>query len=123
MKRAILVIGLLGLLIAPAFAQEITKATIPFEFVAGQTTLPAGTYEFKPMDNSRQMQVQNVTTGKSVMVPVMTRLGTGEAGVAKVTFDKVGNKTMLETVLPGTGDGYLLHVTKGKHTHNIVKAG
>jgi hypothetical protein len=121
MKRAILVIGFLGLLVCSAHAQTLFEANIPFNFIAGETTLPAGTYDFKPSEDFLFMQVLNKDTGKSVLIPVLTRLGTGDTGPARITFDKVGGKTILESVLPVTDDGYLFQITKEKHTHRTVK--
>ncbi len=123
MKRAILVVGLLALLVCTAHAQNPITANIPFAFVAGKATLPAGNYEFRPSYDLLVMQVRNVKTGQEVYVPIMARLGTGEAPIAKVTFDEVGGKRLLETVLPTADDGFLLAVTKQKHTHAVVKAG
>lgn len=123
MKRAILATGLLTLLVCSAYAQDTMRAKIPFDFVAAGTTLPAGTYEFRPLNDFTNIEIRNVDTQKVVLVPVITGLGTGEPGMAKVTFDRIGDKRILEAVLPGTGDGYLLHATKEKHAHDIVKAG
>jgi hypothetical protein len=123
MKRAILVIGFLGLLVCSVQAQTVLKANIPFEFIAGETTFPAGTYEFKPSQNFAFMEVQNTETGKSALLQILTRLGTADMGPSRISFDKVGEKTILESVLPVGDDGYLFLATKEKHTHRIVKLG
>ncbi len=122
MKRAILVMGLLTLLVCAAYAQQPVVANIPFEFTAAKTTLPPGNYEFRSID-VLSMQVLNKDTGKSVIVPILTRLGTPESTVAHVSFDNIGGKMILESLLPGTEDGYLLNVTKHKHTHKVIKLG
>ncbi len=122
MKRAILVMGLLTLLVCAAYAQQPVTANIPFEFVAAKATLPAGNYEFRSID-VLSMQVRNTETGKTVIVPILTRLGSPQSGVAHVSFDNVGGKMILESLLPGTEDGYLLNTTKQKHTHKLIKLG
>jgi len=43
---------LLGFFVSSAHAQGIIVARIPFAFVVGGSTLPAGTYELRPMDEA-----------------------------------------------------------------------
>ncbi len=122
MKRAIAFIGLLGILVLPAFGQgHVVKASIPFDFVAAGTTLPSGDYEFRASDDFHEMSARNLKTGKIVAVPILTMLAAGPSRMAQVTFDELGNKNFLEAVWPGTQDGFLLHQTKEKHTHKTVK--
>jgi hypothetical protein len=121
MKKAILVIGLLVLLVCSGYGQTAIRVSIPFEFTAADTTLPAGTYELKPTILGDLVQIRNVDTGKLINAPVLTRLGTSGNGDPKVTFDMIGDNAILETIQPGVDDGYLFHVTKMKHTHKTVK--
>ncbi len=121
MKRAILVIGLLGLLVCMGYGQTAPiKANIPFDFVVGGTKLPAGTYELKSTELDF-IQIQNMETKKTVNVPILARLGTTGGSDTKLTFDVIGDKKVLETMQAATEDGYLFKVTKGKHTHQVVK--
>ncbi len=123
MRRILSVIGLLAILAVMAYAQHpVIKANIPFDFVAAGIALPPGTYDFSTNDDGTALEVRNSATGKAIMVPVITRLA-GESGAAdNVTFDDVQGKKFLEVVWPTQGDGYLLHTTQGKHTHQTVKA-
>ncbi len=124
MKRALLILGLLGILVTPVFGQGV-KAKIPFQFVVSTTTLPAGDYEFKADVTTNHMTVRNEQTGKAVTVNFITRLAadrTTPAG-SNVTFDVVGDRRYLETVWPGMEDGYLIKVTKEVHTHEVVRGG
>lgn len=124
MKRAIVIIGLLGMLVLPAYGQaDHVTANIAFDFVAAGTALPAGNYEFKPSDDGNNLMVRNLQTKKTVSVPIITRLAAGPSGTVRITFDEVGGKNILEAVWPGTADGYLVHMTKEKHTHKTVKVG
>ncbi len=121
MKRAILVIGLLGLLICTGYGQMAPlKANIPFDFVVAGTSLPAGTYELKTTEFNF-IQIENMQTKKTVSVQILARLGTGGSSDSKLTFDVIGEKKVLETIQPANEDGYLFKVTKGKHTHQVVK--
>jgi hypothetical protein len=123
MKRTILVLGLVGILLASAFGQSnILRASIPFEFVVSNLTLPAGDYEFR-VTGDQFMKITNVGTGATVaMVMPLTRLAAEKmaAGTGKVSFDVREGKHFIEAVWPSEGAGYLLHATKGEHTHEIV---
>ncbi len=121
MKKAVALIGLLGVLVLSAVGQTPVKANISFDFVAAGTTLPAGNYEFRVSDDFLNMSVRNLKTGKAVVIPVLTMLAAGPADVPRITFDELGDKNFLEAVWPGKEDGLLLHQTKEKHTHKTVK--
>lgn len=121
MKKAVALIGLLGVLVLSAVGQTPVRANIPFDFVAAGTTLPAGNYEFRVSNDFLNMSVRNLKTGKAVVIPVLTMLAAGPADVPRITFDELGGKNFLEAVWPGTEDGLLLHQTKEKHTHKTVK--
>jgi hypothetical protein len=123
-----LVMGLMGLLaLASVFAGQWTaeeiKAKIDFPFTAGMKTLPAGEYTFTAVNGDQEFRVQGMGKDGAV-VNVITRLA-GEtyltADEAHLVFDVVGNKYVLSEVwIPGI-DGYVLQMTKGAHTHKVVK--
>jgi len=97
-------------------------ADIPFSFLAGTKTLPAGQYEFLPSVNELEMTVRNQKTGESVFVPVLTRLGPRSERDAEVVFDVSGNQHYLaELHVPGI-DGFAFKAAPGKHSHVAVKA-
>jgi hypothetical protein len=50
-KASVFAAVLLGFCVSTARAQEMIVARIPFAFVVGSSTLPAGRYEIRPMDN------------------------------------------------------------------------
>ncbi len=125
MKRMLAVVAFVGLLVISGYADELVmKANVPFSFVAGQKTFPAGNYEFRATTDLDTIQVRNLDTGATAEVNVMTRLAQEpiDASKAKVTFDEVsGKKPELEAVWPGSDDGYLVGITKEKHKHRSVK--
>jgi hypothetical protein len=125
MTRLTLVVGLLGILLATAFGQgKLMQADIPFEFVAHDTTLPAGNYEFNVSSNNNSIQIRNTDLGKIVELAVVTRLAADRTagGTARISFDVQEGKHVIEAIWPVTDDGYLLHTVKGQHTHEIVRS-
>jgi len=121
MKRSLLVVGLLGLLLASAFGQNsFMQAKIPFEFVVEGKTLPAGDYDFKVTD--RLVQLKNHDTGNTVALGYLTRIAVDKSApaAARISFDVQDNKHFIEAIWPAKDDGYLVHMVKGEHTHDIV---
>ncbi len=96
-------------------------ADIPFSFIAEGKTLPAGPYQFMERDTPTVIVVRNSKTGDSVIVPVITLLGTQAEKETNIVFDVVGNAHYLSEVRIADTDGYLLKVTPGKHVHALVK--
>lgn len=122
-----LALGLMALLaLASGFAgqstAEILKAKIDFQFTAGGRVLPAGEYEFSAVNNDQEFRVQG--EGKnSALLNVITRLAAEMHTTpqdAHLVFDVVGDTyTLAEVWIPGV-DGYVLQVTKAKHTHKVL---
>lgn len=107
---------------APA---RILKAKIDFEFGVAGKVLPMGDYEFVVTGDGQVVRVQG--QGKSVeMANVITRLAAEMHTTpqdAHLVFDVVGTNHFLSEVwIPGE-DGYLVHSTKGAHTHKVVNIG
>lgn len=98
------------------------QTTIPFEFVAGSTTLPAGKYDFRLSNNSVQMT--NHDTGKAVALPLLTRIPADKTakGTARMSFDVQDGKHFIEAVWPEVGEGYLIHRVEGEHTREIIRS-
>ncbi len=120
MKRAAAILGLLLLGVSVcAQTTSVMNAKIPFDFVAGKTTMAAGDYQFMRIGEDT-IEIRNLSTNKAIVVQALTRLAAEPASKARVTFDVVGDKRTLESIWPGVDDGYLLGVTKQKHTHHTV---
>jgi hypothetical protein len=125
-----LALGLIALLavgsgLTGQSAARTLKAKIGFEFTVGGKVLPMGDYEFVVTGDGQVVRVQG--QGKAVeMANVITRLA-GEMHTtpqdAHLVFDVVGTNHMLSEIwIPGE-DGYLVHSTKGVHTHKVVNIG
>jgi hypothetical protein len=67
--------------------------------------------------------MNSATTPKaSFVLPVITRLAALSVDEAKLVFDKVGNSNVLSEIWVAGEDGYLVHITKGAHTHQVTKS-
>lgn len=123
MKRSILVFGLLGILVASAFGQaNILQAKIPFEFVVGGVTAPAGNYDFGISNNL--VRVTNRDTGRIItQLWPRTRIAADSTanGSARISFDLQGTKHFIEAIWPQQGEGYVLNAVKGEHTHEVIR--
>ncbi len=122
MKRMSVLLGLLALLAVSAYAQEgVVNAKVPFDFVVSGKTLPSGNYVFTL--NSSRVTVRNKDNGNIVAAMVLTKIaGSKESKAVGITFDVSNGKHFVEAVWPvAGGDGYLIHMLKGEHTHEVVK--
>ncbi len=124
MKRiTLLSIALFSLLALTAFAGNLIL-DVPFAFTAGTQSLQAGKYEVV-YDNKlpEEILLRNEAGKKIDSLKVITTLAKREdpAGNNILVFDNVKGKRYLSEVwLPGE-DGFLVHATKGVHTHEVVK--
>jgi hypothetical protein len=110
MKRSFLTVVLtltclLGLGIS-ARAQDIDKvaANVPFDFVAGGQTLPAGTYSVSRISPQVNRTLVMSSYDNSVfLLPTLFDGGTGSVngaanGYAQLSFEHVGGKYFLSTI-------------------------
>jgi hypothetical protein len=124
--KTVVLFSLLTLLTAGfVYGQSrLTKANVPFAFNVEGKTLPAGQYEFIPDTDTGSMRVIPAAgKGPAVLTLVMTRMAESihtTSNDSHVVFDKVGDvMTLSEVWIPGQ-DGFMLHLTKGKHEHRVV---
>jgi hypothetical protein len=110
-------------LTSPARAQSPSDFKIPFDFVAHGKAYTAGQYSLTPNMEGDLLTLQPLATkGASAIVPVETRLGERtQLTEPELIFDKVNGKLYLSELFVPGDDGYLMLVTKGKHTHEAVK--
>lgn len=98
---------------SPLFAQSMQglKATVPFDFQVGSTTMPAGVYIIEPGDHflyirkadgdARIIQIATATEKKS------------KSGGSEMVFYRYGAATFLDRVIPpGTPIGFQLPKSK-----------
>ena len=71
-------------LAAPVSAQTVTlNASVPFDFIVGGRTMPAGDYVLSTLGDFRILQVQNTATG------IMPAFATSDAADGPLDNDKV----------------------------------
>jgi hypothetical protein len=82
-----------------AHAEDINrvKVTVPFDFVAGGQTLPAGTYSVSRIADQSYSALAIRNDNNSVFVLPVVFDGVS-ADNAKLTFEHVGNKYLLSKV-------------------------
>jgi len=119
--RYILVVFAFVLGCGAAFAQMVPErvvATVPFAFYVGKTELPAGQYEVFPEgDTTFDLVIRNMSTGSSVLVPVLSRSESGVTDRAELVFKNVDDKSYLAEVRPAEMDSYELASLPAKHAH------
>jgi hypothetical protein len=108
-KALLVAFGLTVVALAvPAGAQTIMRVNIPFEFVAGSQTLPAGPYSFVIDADFSHCHIDSMTDGsvRNVsFVPGKTRRSADTSG-GLVQFQKYGNRYFLSALWkPGYTDG------------------
>lgn len=109
-KAALAALGLAVLgFAAPANAQTILRADVPFAFVAGDQALPAGTYNFVLDANFSFCHIYSLSDGSTHpvrFVPGTTRPRNVNADRGVLQFQKYGNRYFLSEVWkPGNPDG------------------
>ena len=102
-----IVAGLLSLVASAAVRADslAMRALVPFEFTAGTTTLPAGTYTVARLDASPQVIL---VRGPKKGVFLMTQRGDSKSTpeVARLIFRRYGDRHFLHEVSFGNGVGY-----------------
>jgi hypothetical protein len=106
-----------------AAAQDGLTFDTSFAFRLGTQVHQPGNYVVRVTNSEMELTVTSAK-GAANQAAVVTRLAEPDSQMSegRVVFDKVGDVYYLSEVwIPGS-DGYLLHVTKEKHTHVKVKA-
>jgi hypothetical protein len=87
---------------ARAQDSEGVRVKVPFEFVAGGATLPAGTYSVGPLslDAHSGIAIRSYEHGALVLPMVVDE---SRAGQSKLSFEHVGDKYFLSEVDTPTG--------------------
>ena len=102
-RQAVSLISLLSLLLVAgsAFAQNIhVRGDIPFNFVVGNKTYSAGTYEVGSIDirNSRTLLLRASDGNASAMINSNAAEGLKPADQTKLVFNRYGNQYFLSQV-------------------------
>jgi hypothetical protein len=128
MKNHVKVLGTLAILAAAGgllYAQTKPglNTKVAFAFSAGGKTFEAALYEIRHSDaSSSVLTFRNADTGKTEMVPFVTRLGSRQGDKGALVFDKEGSQYILTEIHVPGADGYLLKGAAGQHTHETVPA-
>jgi hypothetical protein len=90
LKLSFLSVAFLALTATTGYAQNTGHVVVkvPFEFTAGNVTLPAGDYSFQE-DHSGVVTISSLSTLKSVMVLTNADTSVADASEPRVKFDKV----------------------------------
>jgi hypothetical protein len=122
--RFIPVLALLFTLAATSYAQSARRTVIliPFDFVAGEKVLPAGTYRIEPVkrDSYTAWEIQS-TTGRAGAVVMTSALGGGATAGADpgLVFRKYGETYVLAQVWP-SGDAAGREVVQSRRGRTIM---
>jgi hypothetical protein len=80
---------------APGFAQADLKATVPFDFYAGETPLPAGLYALD-VDNAGLVWISRSDAGARCIVgSIPIGGGPNDGRASKLVFHRYGNEYFL----------------------------
>jgi|SRR5580704_952194 hypothetical protein len=90
---------------ALAQTTPVAKADIPFDFVAGQRVMPAGTYEITHSDNLLELRATDQKAAEFLTVHAAYTLHTPSG--SSLVFDRRGDKYFLRQIwTAGNHDGY-----------------
>jgi hypothetical protein len=107
---------------AAQMASAVT-ARVPFAFMVGSKSFPAGKYEFTATENLGEIMVANMNDKGEAIAPVITRLSPKSEDETAVVFDVAGaNHYLSEIFMPGL-DGFLVKGAPSQHTRVTVKGG
>lgn len=123
---ALLLVGGLTAAQAQMDSNTILDANIPFQFVVGRTTLPAGKYVIRPIDESED--TPNVLEIRSANGKVGTILDTENTSLnqaprkTEVIFDKIGNQYFLSQIFV-EGENYGVQAIESKMERKLKDGG
>jgi hypothetical protein len=102
---------LFGFILAMTVAAQAQTAAriivhVPFDFVVGKQTLPAGEYTVKSIGTGGTLLVQSEDGDKAQIVATYQITAAKESKTARLDFRRYGDKYFLATVwTPGRADG------------------
>lgn len=112
-----------GLAVATAQAQAPAKVevSIPFEFVAGKTTLRSGVYAIKRISGNL-LVLENVGDKSSVILNAPMNLSSTKVGATeRLVFNKDGNRFLLAQIWLTADTGRELLKTNKDHDKELVE--
>jgi hypothetical protein len=107
---------------SPARADERVIARVPFDFVAGETHLPAGEYVLKAVSEDLIVwEVTSVDGRQSAMITTIAASSPGRREEPELVFDKFDNEYFLARVVTVDTDEREIPLTPARMEHEIVK--
>ena len=123
--KFIAVSALLFTLGGTSFAQSTRRTVIliPFDFVAGEKTLPAGTYRVEPFkrDSYTTWVIQSTGAGAGAIFMTSALRGGASDGEPRLVFRKYGEAYVLAQVWP-SGDGAGRELIQSRRTRAISES-
>lgn len=101
MKQKIwLVAGLLAVLLGtvPVFAQTQMKVQVPFDFLVGNRSLPAGDYHLASMATGQALSIQNADGKHAILVIVSAAESLDRSAASKLVFHRYNGTYFLKQV-------------------------
>ena len=97
------------------------KASIPFDFVVGNTTLPAGEYALRPLNpvDGSIVGIKQVDGSAAMIVVTRPADQTGQTTEARLIFHRYGNEYFLSQIWTGL-NGLQLHMSKREQEMAVV---
>jgi hypothetical protein len=119
MKRHLsLTLVMLAMLLLPAVAAQaqMLKVAVPFDFSAGQATLPAGDYIVsKPGNSQNVLVIRAENGGGNAFVMTAGAIAPRASDQGKLVFNRYGSQYFLSQVwAPGTDTGHQLRPSKAE---------
>ncbi|HEX6183957.1 MAG TPA: hypothetical protein VFZ44_08780 [Pyrinomonadaceae bacterium] len=120
--RFITVLALLFTLAATSYAQSARRTVIliPFDFVAGEKVLPAGTYRVEPVrrDSYTAWEIQSTSAGAGAVVMTSALGGNAAGAESRLVFQKYGETHVLAQVW-ASGDMAGREVVQSRRTRTM----
>jgi hypothetical protein len=116
-----ILLGVCMLVAGPVQAQSSFRINIPFAFVAGETTLPAGEYIVSPpqIGGAKALTLQRVDGDGAAMVLGMTVQGKDQS-LPRLVFHNYDNRYFLSTMWTA-GSSYGLQLRESRREVEIAK--
>ena len=100
-KRILVVIGVIGLMAAPAAYAQISlmRVEVPFQFLAGGKVLPAGLYRVALDTATQRMELRMLDRADGIYLSARTTNRPEAWGQNQLSFHKYGNTYFLRQVV------------------------
>jgi opacity protein-like surface antigen len=103
-----------------AQAQQSLVVTIPFDFTAGNTTLPAGDYSVQTWSKDRSvLMMQRTDQSASLVIPTMAAISIKPQSESKLVFHRYGDRYFLSQVWTA-GNPHGRELSKSKREKEIA---